>query len=250
MENLFEHHGNFHLMGDSTKWVSYEAVMNNEKAQMVYADPPYCLLIRKNKKTGQRRDPKKAKINHEAVTRYENIKEYRTFCEKWMEPALSFLKDEGVFVVWTNFLGKKPIKETAKKIGLEYFYGEFLWGKLTKESSGNESLARLYEVALVFSKVPPKKLINSDFHHPWSIITHYDEEKEAEKWGGHPNHKPYSALAPLIRSYTSIGDRILDPFTGSGSTPEATINLERKSSGIELRPKWAQMTQQRIQKIK
>ena len=251
MTKLFEFGPHRHINGDSTALDNFKQVMGNDKAQMVYADPPYCLLVRRNKKTGQLRDPKKAKINHEAVCRYENIKQYRAFTERWMEASVQFLKEDGVFVVWTNYLGKDPIKRTAEKLGLKYFYGEFLWGKLSKEAnSGNETLVRLYEVALVFSRVPGKEVGPADMKMPWSVITAYDEEGEADDWGSHPNHKPLSCLEPLIRSFTKPGDRILDPFTGSGSTPSATIKLDRVISGIELRPQWAEMSQKRIKLTK
>ncbi|EQC52660.1 site-specific DNA-methyltransferase [Bacteriovorax sp. DB6_IX] len=250
MAELFNFGPHFHINGDSTNIENYRKIMGENKAQMLYADPPYCLLVRRNKKTGQLRDPKKAKINHEAVTRYENIKAYRRFTEQWMSAATEFVADDGVLVIWTNYLGIAPIKATALKLGYEYFYGEFLWGKIAKEkNSGNETNVRLYEVALVFSKVPQKELAPEDPPIQWSVITKYDEEGLASKWGDHPNHKPFSSLEPLIRTYTKPGDRILDPFTGSGSTPDATIKLGRYISGIELRPQWAQMSQKRIAEI-
>lgn len=250
MTTVFEFDDNSHINADSTILDNYKKVMGVNKAKMLYADPPYCLLVRRNKKTGELRDPKQAKINHEAVTRYENIKEYRRFTEKWLGAAVQFIQEDGVLVIWTNYLGINPIKQTAQKLGFEHFYGEFQWGKLAKETnSGNETNVRLYEVALVFSKVAPLEMTNSSLPIQWSIITKYDEEGEADKWGKHPNHKPFSCLEPLIRTYTIPGDRILDPFTGSGSTPAAAIQLGRKISGIELRDQWAKMSQQRIKEL-
>lgn len=237
---------NYLICGDSTKNESYEKVLPNLKANLLLADPPYCLLERRNKKTGQLRDPKKAKINHEAVKRYANVKEYKLFTKAWMTPALSSLEDDAIACIWTNFLGKKPITDVAEELGYTYFHGEFLWAKLTKEGSGNELLARLYEVALIFSKKPIKEIQNSSSSYsPMSVITHYDEEKEAGDWGLHPNHKPFSCMEPLIRTYSKPGDRILDPFNGSGSTPAAAIKLDRYISGIELREHYAKITTDR-----
>lgn len=245
---LFQAGPHTHINGDSTDSQFYEKTLLGEKADILLADPPYCLLVRRNKKTGKLRDPKKAKINHEAVRRYENIKEYKKFTKAWMSNACANIKEDGTLIIWTNFLGKKPIKEIAKELGYENFYGEFMWGKLSKENIGNEALARMYEVALIFSKVPQVKPQNSDSLIPWSVITKYDEEGEAADWGNHPNHKPFSCLEPLIRTYTKLGERVLDPFTGSGSTPAAVIQLGRNISGIELREEWAEMSQNRIRK--
>jgi len=249
MKQVFSCGPHRHINGDSTRIENYEAIMGERKAKMLYADPPYCLLVRRNKKTGQLRDQKKAKINHEAVTRYENVKSYRKFTEEWMGAATQFIAQDGVLCIWTNFLGKEPIKATAKKLGFNHYYGEFTWAKLTKEGSGNEILARVYEVCLMFSRVEKKPIGPNDPSPCYSVVTKYDQEGEAETWGAHPNHKPFSSLEPLIRTYTKTGDLILDPFTGSGSTPSATITLDRVIAGIELRPQWAEMSQNRIKEI-
>ena len=90
---------------------------------------------------------------------------------------------------------------------------------------------------------------NEDAYFPHSVITHYDEEGEAGDFNNHPNHKPFSCLEPIIRSYSKPGDRVLDPFTGSGSTPAACIKLGRMISGIELREEWARISQDRIFKL-
>ena len=95
-----------------------------------------------------------------------------------------------------------------------------------------------------------EKLKDADSCPPRFCINSYDEEKEGLLWGNHPNHKSFSVLEPLIRFYSSPGDYILDPFTGSGSTPAACIKLNRFIAGIELRPQWAKVTQSRLMNLK
>ena len=243
-------HGNRHVRGDSTSREVYELVLKGDLADLILADPPYCLLTRRNKKTGALRDPKKAKINHEAVTRFRNVKEYRTFTQSWMDHSIQVLSPQGYFIIWTNFLGKSPIVEVAKKLGL-HFIDEFKWGKLSKEKQGNEVLVRLYEVALIFSKSKKGPIDNtpSDYYLANSIISHYDEDGEASEFNNHPNHKPFTVLEPLIKNYSRPGQRVLDPFTGSGSTPAAAVKLNRVISGIELLPEWAKISQLRLGKI-
>ena len=243
-KNLFSLGENTHIQGDATSAESYSQVLGKRKVKLILADPPYCLLTRR-RKDGRLRDPKKAKIEHEAVRRFENGKEYTNFTLSWMEKAISYLEDVGHFIIWTNFLGKAPIIKVAENLGL-FFHGEFTWAKWSKGGSGNERLARAYEVALIFGKCPTKELKDSDSCPPRFCINNYDEEKEGLKWGNHPNHKSFSVLEPLIRFYTTPGDCVLDPFTGSGSTPAACLKLKRSIAGIELRSQWAEMTQLRI----
>ena len=50
----------------------------------------------------------------------------------------------------------------------------------------------------------------------------------------HPTQKPLEILRPLIMSYSSVGDVVLDPFAGSGSTLLAAQQLRRSWIGIEM----------------
>jgi DNA modification methylase len=50
----------------------------------------------------------------------------------------------------------------------------------------------------------------------------------------HPTQKPVPLLLELIETSTSEGDRILDPFMGSGSTAVAAIQARRDYVGFEL----------------
>ena len=51
--------------------------------------------------------------------------------------------------------------------------------------------------------------------------------------GKHPAEKPLPLLEHMITTSSRAGDRILDPFAGSGSTLEAARALGRKAVGIE-----------------
>ncbi len=63
----------------------------------------------------------------------------------------------------------------------------------------------------------------------------------------HPTQKAVSALAPLIESFSSEGDLVLDPFCGSGSTLVAARSLRRHFIGIEIDPTYRALAARRIQ---
>ena len=50
----------------------------------------------------------------------------------------------------------------------------------------------------------------------------------------HPTQKPVALLEYLIKTYTNLGDVVLDNCMGSGSTGEACLNTGRSFIGIEL----------------
>ncbi len=62
----------------------------------------------------------------------------------------------------------------------------------------------------------------------------------------HPTPKPPELARHFIRLHTSIGQTVLDPFMGGGSTGVAAVEEGRKFTGIEVEPKWFDLACQRI----
>jgi site-specific DNA-methyltransferase (adenine-specific) len=62
----------------------------------------------------------------------------------------------------------------------------------------------------------------------------------------HPTQKPVMAILPLVMAYSAVGDIVLDPFAGSGTTAVAAQALGRRFIGIELEPAYAQVAEERV----
>src|SRR5207237_10502483 len=86
------------------------------------------------------------------------------------------------------------------------------------------------------SPLPPLAL--EDPARCWCVAAGYDDDGEAQRRGGHPNHKPISVLEPLSRQWSRPGDLLLDPFAGSGSIPAAAVRLGRRAACSECSPEW------------
>ena len=65
----------------------------------------------------------------------------------------------------------------------------------------------------------------------------------------HPNEKPVLILRQMIESSSMIGDLILDPFAGSGSTLEAACLEGRRAVGIELDERYCEVAAQRLREL-
>lgn len=50
----------------------------------------------------------------------------------------------------------------------------------------------------------------------------------------HPTQKPIAIINPLVRASSFVGDTIVDPFMGSGTTGVACVQLGRRFIGIEI----------------
>ena len=62
----------------------------------------------------------------------------------------------------------------------------------------------------------------------------------------HPTEKPVNLLQYLIRTYTDVGDVVLDNTMGSGSTGVASKLENRDFIGIELDEKYFDVAVKRI----
>lgn len=74
--------------------------------------------------------------------------------------------------------------------------------------------------------------------------------KFRKKYGKHPTQKPLSILNTLINVLTNVGDVVLDPFMGSGSTCVSAALNNRRYIGIELDQSYYQIANDRILNIK
>lgn len=63
---------------------------------------------------------------------------------------------------------------------------------------------------------------------------------------GHPAPFPVEVAYRLIRMFSFVGDNVLDPFIGTGSTAEAAIQAQRNSVGYEIEPKYYDLQTRRF----
>ena len=180
------------------------------------------------------------------MRRFESVREYRAFTRAWLELAATHLEPDGPMVLWTNLLGKAPILEVAGALGWSVLLGEFVWGKRTREGNSGEELLRVVETALVLGRHEGTRPSPGDPAKPWAVVAGYDDDGEGARWGSHPNHKPFSVLDPLLRTWTAPGQLVVDPFAGSGSIPAAALKLQRQVACMELDPEWAARVSSRL----
>jgi len=77
------------------------------------------------------------------------------------------------------------------------------------------------------------------FRQLWDDIT-------GEKQGEHPAPYPADLAERLIRMFSFVGDTVLDPFTGTGSTAVAASRCGRNSVNTELEPRYVSIAEERI----
>ena len=66
----------------------------------------------------------------------------------------------------------------------------------------------------------------------------------------HPTQKPEKLIEFLVKGWTNEGDKVLDPFLGSGTTAVVCERLNRQWLGIEIEEKWCRVAVERIKRAK
>jgi site-specific DNA-methyltransferase (adenine-specific) len=62
----------------------------------------------------------------------------------------------------------------------------------------------------------------------------------------HPAPFPAALAERLIRMFSFVGDTVLDPFLGTGSTSAAAIKTDRNSIGYEVQPEYVELARRRL----
>lgn len=218
--DLFEIGEHRLLCGDSTDSDSVAKLMNGEKADMVFTDPPYGIkVVGKNGKVGGDNLAKNgvyADIIGDDTT--DTAKEFYNTC-------ISLGMEN--FIIWggnyfTDFLPPKPCW--------------IIWDKRGDMNSNNFADGEMAWTSFD-SPVRIKKQI-------WSGMI---KEGESGK-RVHPTQKPIQLCADLISEY-SKGKNIFDGFGGSGSTMVACHKVKKNCFMIEMSPNYIQVIVDRMRKL-
>lgn len=209
------------LCGDSTDSEQVAKLMNGEKADMVFTDPPYGISVVKNEKVGADFGIAKKGIYSEVIAddTTKTAKEFYNSC-------VSLGMDK--FIIWGGnyFIDFLPFSD-----------GWLIWNKRANTDIKNT--------------FADGEMAWCSFHTPVRI---YDQlwngmirEGEKDK-RVHPTQKPIRTLSEIIQDHVK-GLNIFDGFLGSGSTMVAAHQLKRKCYGMELDPKYCQVIIDRMYKL-
>jgi modification methylase len=88
-------------------------------------------------------------------------------------------------------------------------------------------------------------LIEKDEHARWFRAI-WDDIPGSNRFLGHPAPYPTDIAYRLIRMFSFVGDVVLDPFVGTGTTTQAAILANRSSMGYEIEPAYYEMARERF----
>lgn len=91
-------------------------------------------------------------------------------------------------------------------------------------------------------------IIDPEDHRRWFRSVWSDIRGESRK-AGHPAPFPAELARRLIKMFSFVGDTVLDPFWGAGSTTHAAIQASRSSIGYEIERGYIEIGQKRLAQL-
>ena len=91
--------------------------------------------------------------------------------------------------------------------------------------------------------LPETSSINGD---KWTDMDRRENNKPTLRRNFHPTVKPLKLMSYIVTIGSRLGDIVLDPFMGSGTTGVAAKILHRNFIGFEIEGKYFEIAQQRI----
>ena len=201
------------LCGDSTMIDDVEKLMDGEKADMVFTDPPYGVSYQSNMRTKSQK--------------FDVLKNDNEFISEWINHLP--LINKGFVFIWTTWKVLSEWIELTKPLGA--MSNMIIWdkggggiGDLKKTFSTD------YEIALVWhneNEIKGKR-----------IGSVWDCGKDQASEYLHPTQKPVNLAETAILSVTQNLQIVTDLFLGSGSTLIACEKTNRQCYGMELDEKY------------
>ena len=224
--------------------------IKNDSVDLIITSPPYNLDIKYNSHNDQ-----------------ISYLKYLEFSQKWLVRCFEWLKDDGRLCLNIpldiNKGGQQSVGADltviAKKVGFKY-HSTIIWneGNMSKRTAWGSWLS-----ASAPYVIAPVELIVILYKNQWKKIDKKQSDitkeefiawtnglwsfnGESKKRVGHPAPFPIELPKRCIKLFSYVGDVILDPFMGSGSTLIAAIINNRNSIGIDSDKEYCELAKKRI----
>ncbi len=227
----------------------------DECVDLVFADPPYNLQLQNDLFR-----PDSSKVNgvKDYWDKFASFEEYDDFTKKWLYQCKRILKPNGTIWVIGSYHNIFRVGSILQDKGF-WILNDIIWTKTnpmpnfkgTRFTNAHETLiwASKNQKAKFTFNYDAMKSLNEDkqMRSDWNIpLCMGNERLKHDGKKLHSTQKPEALLSRVILSSTYIGDIILDPFMGSGTTIVVAKRYGRKWIGIEKDKKYIGKAKQRV----
>ena len=249
------------MHGDSRKM----SIVKDSSVQLIVTSPPYWQL----KDYGVYNQ---IGFNDSYEEYINNLNIVWKECERVLSPGCRLCVNIGDQFARATYYGRykvvpihSEIIHFCETIGFDYM-GNIIWQKQTNmHTTGGQKVMGSYpyprggivkmdyEYILLFKKLGNAPSV-SDATRKASVLTHEEWQNlfcshwniPGAKQDGHIAVFPEEIPKRLIKMFSFVGDTVLDPFMGSGTTALAAYHIGRNSIGYELNPKFRYYYEQKV----
>lgn len=213
---------------DDTHQVIFDDFRNvklDEKAALVFVDPPFGIGFKGNLQTYHR--------TPDALSYVEVPKEeYPKFIRSLLEWSYDTLNDSGSMWLLSGWNNLRMVLDAVEDVGftqLNHCIWKYQFGVFTKKR-----FTTSHYHLLLLVKDPDDYTFNKPKHYAedvWEIKRPY---QHGVKTAG--NELPEKLIEECIYTSSNKGELVVDPCLGSGTTMKVCLQMDRRCTGIEINP--------------
>jgi len=238
------------LCGDALDENNYVNLLDSQKAQLVFTDPPYNVAI-----DGHVSGHGRLKHREFAMASGEmSTQEFTKFLETALGCLAEFSSNGSIHFICMDWRHLRELLDAAEKP-----YGELknlcVWAKT---NAGMGSLYRSqHELIFVFKNGSEPHINNVELgrfgrnrSNVWNYagVNAFGSDRDTEL-AMHPTVKPVAMVADAILDCSKRNGIILDAFAGSGTTLIAAEKTGRRGYGIEIDPHYVDTIIRRFDEV-
>lgn len=226
---------------------------------LIFADPPYNMQLGE---TLLRPDNSVVNGVNEEWDSFESMSAYDEYTKKWLSAAKRVLKDNGSLWVIGSYHNIFRVGYILQNLGF-WILNDVVWNKTNPMPNFKGTRFTNAHETLIWAIKNPKakytfnyeamKALNDDtqMRSIWEIPICIGKERLKNQNGEklHPTQKPEALLYRVLLSSTKVGDIVLDPFFGTGTTGAVAKKMGRHFIGIERDSSYVAGAKKRIASI-
>jgi modification methylase len=244
------------LQGDC---IAHLARLADNSVDLVFADPPYNLQL-----AGELLRPNNTIVDgvDDHWDKFADFASYDAFTRQWLSECRRVLKPDGALWLIGSYHNVFRLGVALQDLGF-WILNDVIWRKTNpmpnfrgrRFTNAHETLiwaGRDQKSRYTFNYESLKALnddlqMRSDWLFP--ICSGPERLKDDGGRKAHPTQKPEALLHRLLLASTNVGDTVLDPFFGTGTTGAVAKQLGRHWIGIERDPDYVAAAQERINQV-
>ena len=198
----------------------------DKSIDLVLTDPPYGIDYQSSRRTDKSK-------------RFDKISNDKSPFLAWLPEAYRLLKDDGALLCFCRWDVQENFRDAITQSEFK-IKSQVIWDREVHGMGDlNGAFAPCHDIIWFATKG------NFRFYstRPASVIRCQRLDASGMI---HPNQKPIGLFEKLIIPCSDIGQNVLDPFLGSGTTAVAAKRTGRHFIGIELSPEYCEIARKRV----